>query len=88
MGGDQAAKTLTNIKLSKMDKVSEEEKNNLYTQIKEKYDKQSDIKYAAARLWVDDIIFPEDTRYTIIKSLNIINSSDPIKNATYGVLQV
>ncbi len=88
MGGEQAAKTLTNIKLSKMDNVSNEEENNLYNKIKAKYDEQSDIKYAAARLWIDNIIFPEDTRYTIIKSLNIINNSDPIKKASYGVLQV
>ena len=88
MGGDQAAKTLTSLKLSKMPNVNKEDEKKIYDKMKTIYDEQCDVKYAAARMWIDDIINPEDSRYIIIKSLNIIRNSDPIKKAKYGVLQV
>ena len=49
---------------------------------------QSDIRYGAARLWVDDIINPEDTRYVLKRSLDLINNRDPILKPNYGVFQV
>ena len=88
MGGEQAANTLTNIKISKVNDITEGDKKNIYNEIKSIFDKQSDVKYAAARMWVDDIIMPEDTRFVIIKSLEIINSGDPIQEPRYGVFQV
>ena len=74
MGGEQAANTLTSIKLSKVGVISNEEKKNIANDIKLKYKTKSDIKYGAARLWVDEIIHPDDTRLTIIRSLEIINN--------------
>ncbi len=88
MGGDSAAKTLSQIKLSKMGDVSEEIKNNLYNEIKTIYDKQSDSRYAAARLWVDEIINPEDTRSVLVRSLEIISNQTSISSPNFGVLQV
>ena len=88
MGGEQAAKTLYDIKISKMKDVSDSDKKIIYDKIKSKYLEQSDIKYAAARIWVDDIINPEDTRFAIKRSLDIVNKRDSIKKAHYGVLQV
>ena len=88
MGGDQAAKTLTSLKISKLGKISSEEKNSIYNNIKDKYDKQSQITYGAARLWVDDIIEPKDTRLILIRSLKIVNNSDLNKKPNYGVFQV
>ena len=88
MGGEQAAKTLYDIKISKMANLSDEEKSKIFNDIKNNYDKQSDIRYGAARLWVDDIIDPEDTRYVLIRSLKIINNRNQIKKANYGVFQV
>ena len=88
MGGDSAAKTLSQIKLSKMGDVSEEIKNNLYNEIKTIYDKQSDSRYAAARLWVDEIINPEDTRSALVRSLEIISNQTSIPSPNFGVLQV
>ena len=88
MGGEQAAKTLYDIKISKMKDISDSDKKIIYDKIKSKYLEQSDIKYAAARIWVDDIINPEDTRYAIKRSLDIVNKRDSIKKAHYGVLQV
>jgi len=65
MGGDQAAKTLSTIKISKMNNVSDKMKEEIYLEIKNQYKKQSDPRYAAARLWIDEIINPLDTRKII-----------------------
>ena len=88
MGGDSAAKTLSQIKLSKMGDVSDDIKNNLYNEIKTIYDKQSDSRYAAARLWVDEIINPEDTRRVLVRCLEIISNQTKISSPNFGVLQV
>jgi len=88
MGGDQAAKTLSTIKISKMNNVSDEIKEKIYSEIKDQYEKQSDPRYAAARLWIDEIINPLDTRKVIIESLDVVKNEGKIKNAIYGVIQV
>ena len=88
MGGDQAAKTLSTIKISKMNNVSDEIKEKIYSEIKDQYEKQSDPRYAAARLWIDEIINPLDTRKVIIESLDVVRNEGKIKNAIYGVIQV
>ncbi len=88
MGGEQAAETLTHIKLSKVGSINEDEKNKIYNDIKMQYNIQSNIKYGAARLWVDEIINPKDTRYIIIKSLDIVSSGNYNKKPNYGVFQV
>ena len=88
MGGEQAAETLTSIKLSKVGSVSDDDKKKIFNEIKHNYDKQSDIKYGAARMWVDEIINPKDSRLFLIKSLEVVSGGDEIKDAKYGVLQV
>jgi len=88
MGGDAAAKTLSTIKISKMNNVTEEVKTEIFNEIKDKYTKQSDPRYAAARLWIDEIINPLDTRKVIIESLDVVKNEGKIEKATYGALQV
>jgi len=88
MGGEQAAKTLTEIQVSKMNNVDEEAKKEIFNKIKNRYDKQSDPRYAAARLWVDEIIDPRDTRKIIIECLDVVRNEGSIPKATYGALQV
>ena len=88
MGADQAAKTLTHIKTAKMGNLSEEKKEEIYNEIKEDYINQSNCKYAAARLWVDEIILPNESREKIIYALNLINNIKKIDKPNYGVLQV
>ena len=88
MGGDSAAKTLTQIKLSKMGDVAEEDKNKLYSEIKEIYNIQSDPRYGAARLWIDEIIDPRETRTVLIKSLHVVSNKKYISKPNYGVFQV
>ena len=88
MGGEQAAKVLYNIKISKLGKISEDDKKKIYDDIKNAYDKQSDILYGAARMWVDEVINPLDTRFFIKRSLDVISNQNQISKPNYGVLQV
>ena len=88
MGGEQAAKVLCNIRISKLGNIPDEEKEKIYNDIKKSYDKQSNILYGAARMWVDEVINPIDTRYIIIRSLDVIANQNEIDAANYGVLQV
>ena len=87
MGGDQAANTLMQIKLSKAGDVSDEKKKEMYKKIKNIYDVQSDSRYAAARMWVDEIIDPRETRNVLIRSLEIISNQQFISKANFGILQ-
>ena len=88
MGGNQAADVLYQIKISKLGKISDDEKKSIYEDIKSNYEEQSDIKYGAGRLWVDEIINPKDTRSIIMKSLDVVNSGDYYEKPNYGVFQV
>ncbi|MBS1566631.1 MAG: acyl-CoA carboxylase subunit beta, partial [Bacteroidetes bacterium] len=66
MGGEQAAKTLLQIQVAGMKAKGKElppaEEEKLLNEIKGRYDAQSSPYYAAARLWVDAIIDPRETR--------------------------
>lgn len=88
MGAEQAAKTLTSIKTAKMSNISDEKVEEIYNEIKTDYEKQSDSRYGAARLWVDEIIFPNETRMKLTYALDVISNIKNIKNPNYGVLQV
>ena len=88
MGGDQAAKTLMEIKTSKKSHLDEETKKKIYNEIKETYTKQSDSRYAAARMWIDEIIDPRDSRKILIESLDVVRSEGKIKKPRFGALQV
>lgn len=88
MGGDQAAKTLSQIKLAKMGDVDDATKQKIYDNIKSTYEIQSDPRYAAARMWVDEIIDPAETRQVLIRSLKVINHQTKMPSPNFGVLQV
>ena len=88
MGGEQAAKTMTDIKISKMGEVDDKQIEEIFNALKSNYDKQSDPRYAAARLWTDMIIDPVETREKLIYALDIINNQDKIPAPKFGVLQV
>ncbi|MEP6465860.1 MAG: carboxyl transferase domain-containing protein, partial [Parafilimonas sp.] len=87
MGGEQAAKTLLQIQVSGKD-VSDEEQQQLLDKIKSRYDTQTTPYYAAARLWVDEIIDPADTRKLISEGISAANNNPVIKEFKTGVFQV
>lgn len=92
MGGDQAAKTLLQIQVSAMKakgkEVSAEEEQKLLQEIKGRYDAQTSPYYAAARLWVDAIIDPADTRRLISEGIAAANHNADIQPFRTGVIQV
>ena len=73
MSGDSAAGTLVEIKIKQLErsgkKLSDAEKRELFESVKRTYDEQTDPRYGAARLWIDKIIDPVDTREAIIQAL-------------------
>jgi 3-methylcrotonyl-CoA carboxylase beta subunit len=87
MGGEQAAKTLLQIQVSGK-QVSEEEQQQLLDKIKSCYEKQTTPYYAAARLWVDDIIDPIATRQLISEAIAVANHNPHIETLRTGVFQV
>ncbi len=92
MGGDQAAKTLLQIQVASMKakgkEVSAEEEQTLLNEIKNRYDKQTTPYYAAARLWVDDIIDPAQTRMLISEGIAAANNNPKWDDFKMGVMQV
>jgi 3-methylcrotonyl-CoA carboxylase beta subunit len=92
MGGEQAAKTLLQIQVASLktkDKViTPEDEQKLLSEIIQRYEKQTSPYYAAARLWVDDIIDPADTRKIISESITAANNNNEIADFKTGVFQV
>lgn len=88
MGGQQASKTLLAIQLkARGDEVSEDEKREMLAEIQQRYDAASDPRFAAARLWVDGLIDPADTREVIARSLACAAHNEQIPEFKTGVLQ-
>jgi acetyl-CoA carboxylase carboxyltransferase component len=92
MGGDQAAKTLLQIQVnamkSKGQEVKPEEEQKLLSEIINRYDLQTSPYYAAARLWVDDIIDPLQTRAVISEAIFASNNNPDFPTIKLGVFQV
>lgn len=92
MGGDQAAKTLLQIQVAAMKakgkEVSAEEEKKLLDEIKGRYDAQTTPYYAAARLWVDEIIDPLETRKVISEGIAAANHNPDMDDLRVGVFQV
>lgn len=92
MGGEQAAKTLLQIQVASLKAKGEEidpvEEKAMLDDIKAKYNEQTSAYYAAARLWVDEIIDPAETRRVISEGINAANHSKERKDFRTGVFQV
>jgi 3-methylcrotonyl-CoA carboxylase beta subunit len=92
MGGEQAAKTLLQIQVSalkgKGTLIDPAIEKKLLDEIKGRYEKQTSPYYAAARLWVDDIIDPADTRRVIAEGLQAADHNPDIAEFKTGLIQV
>ena len=92
MGGDQAAKTLLQIQVASLkakgQTITADDEKKLLDEIKGRYEKQTSPYYAAARLWVDDIIDPADTRKLIIEAIAAANHNPNMPAFKTGVFQV
>ncbi len=94
MGGEQAAETILEIQVQALRRAGREpdaaELDALRRQIESSYAEQTDIRYAAARLWVDGIIAPQQTRSVLAYALQLAVRRNvlPGKPFRTGVLQV
>ena len=91
MSGEAAAGTLVEIKVKQLErggkKLSEEEKKELFDSVKKTYDEQTDPRYGAARLWIDKIIDPMETRQAITQALEAAALNPEVPEFKVGVLQ-
>jgi 3-methylcrotonyl-CoA carboxylase beta subunit len=91
MSGDAAANTLVEIKLKQLEregqKITDAVKKELYDSIRATYESQTDPRYAAARLWVDAIIDPAQTREALIWALGAAALNPHVAEFKTGVLQ-
>jgi len=92
MGGEQAAKTLAQIQVASMKSqgkaVDKDQEQALLKEIKGRYERQTTPYYAAARLWVDGIIDPTETRKVIAEGLHAANHNPDMDIFRTGVFQV
>lgn len=91
MGGEQAAKVLMQIEMSALKRtnkeISKEKEDEMFNKIKDRYDRQTSPYYAAARLWLDEIIDPADTRKWISLGIEAANNAPAAHPYNVGVLQ-
>lgn len=92
MGGEQAAKTLLQIQVSSLKKqgkeIPPEKEKKLLAEITGRYEKQTTPYYAAARLWVDAVINPLDTRQMISEGIAAANQAPVTERFNVGLIQV
>ena len=91
MSGDSAAGTLVEIKIKQLERsgkqLTEEDKKELFESVKRTYDEQTDPRYGAARLWIDKIIDPVETRDAIVQALEAAALNPDVPEFKVGVLQ-
>ncbi|MGA7292970.1 MAG: acyl-CoA carboxylase subunit beta [Terriglobales bacterium] len=91
MSGDAAAGTLVEIKVKQLErsgkKLNDDEKKELFDSTKKTYDEQTDPRYGAARLWIDKIIDPMETRQAITQALEAASLNPEVAEFKVGVLQ-
>jgi acetyl-CoA carboxylase carboxyltransferase component len=91
MGGKQASETLLSIKVQAMERggehISQEKQAQLLKEIQERYEAELDPLYAAARLWVDGIIDPVETRDIVSRGIAMAAHNPDIPRFNPGVIQ-
>ncbi len=91
MSGESAAGTLVEIKIKQLErggkKLTDEDRKKLYDETKATYDQQMNPRYGAARLWLDAIIDPLDTRDAITAALSAASLNPEVPKFSVGVLQ-
>ncbi|MHC4939221.1 MAG: acyl-CoA carboxylase subunit beta [Planctomycetota bacterium] len=91
MGAEQAAGTITQVRAAAMkrkgESVDEAELEEFFQHVREKYEQETDPIYAAARLWIDKIIDPRDTRAFLADALEACANKTELDPFRVGVLQ-
>lgn len=91
MGSSQAASVLLDIKIKQAEKSgehpSEKDKKKLLDEIAKVYDEKNSPLYAAARLWIDEIIDPALTREYVSMAIEVANNNPDIERFNPGIIQ-
>jgi acetyl-CoA carboxylase carboxyltransferase component len=91
MGGKQASETLLSIKVQAMEKggehISKEKQAKLLKETQDRYEAELDPFFAAARLWIDGIIEPIETRDRISRGIEMAACNPDIPRFNPGVIQ-
>ncbi len=91
MAGASAARTLADLRVrqeeSRGKKLSEEDRAEIMRNIEAQYNATLDPRYAAARLWIDSILTPANTRDALILALDVAAHNPHIPPFRTGVLQ-
>ena len=92
MGAEQAARTLLQLRIRQLQKegreIDDPAREELREKIERNYTGQMDPRYSAARLWVDAIIEPHQTREVLKLALEVVSLNPDIPPLRTGVLQV
>jgi 3-methylcrotonyl-CoA carboxylase beta subunit len=91
MSGEAAANTLVEIKLKQLERegktVDEAARKELYDGIRASYTEQMKPQYGAARLWIDKIIDPAETREALAWALAAARCNPVVEKFSVGILQ-
>ncbi len=91
MGGAQASSVLLDIKVKQMEKsgreFTSEQKEKLLREVIQSYEEKNSPLYAAARLWIDEIIDPALTRDYISMSIECADNNPVVNRFSTGVIQ-
>ena len=91
MGGKQASETLLAIKVQRMEQggthIDAATQQQLLEEMQQRYEKEMDPLFAAARLWVDGIIDPAETRAIVSKGIAVAAHNPEVPAFRSGVLQ-
>jgi 3-methylcrotonyl-CoA carboxylase beta subunit len=92
MGAAQASDTVFSILARARErgdkKSTQEDLEQLREKVKQSYEEQTDIRFGAARGWVDAIIQPHETRDVLIRLLQYVSRPMPKARFHTGVIQV
>jgi acetyl-CoA carboxylase carboxyltransferase component len=92
MGAQQAARTMLDVNVAAMkrqgESIDQAELDALAEKLRQKYERETDIRYAAARLWIDAIVEPAQTRAILIQAFDVATRTRSASPITTGVFQV
>jgi acetyl-CoA carboxylase carboxyltransferase component len=92
MGATQAAKTMLDVTIATLKRQGKEidhaDLDAMTEELRQRYDRETDIRYAAARGWIDAIIDPADTRHVLITALDAATRCRETNGFPLGVFQV
>lgn len=91
MGGAQAANVLLQIQVASLkakgETITQDDEKKLLNEITARYNRQTSPYYAAARLWLDAIIDPLETRKIISMTIEAANHAPVTRPFNVGVIQ-